>query len=163
MGSNGSYLPLAPWLSGSYHPRLAAASEEAARSSTRVIGWYHSHPHITVLPSHVDVQTQAMYQQLVNPANQLSEPASIGFDVGCLAFLQEEGFIGLIFSVFSELPDSTHRMQVVAFQAQPTNGVGPLPAPRPFSIEPPRTSADPRCRLPRPQARSTSSGSSRCR
>lgn len=25
---------------------------------TRVIGWYHSHPHITVLPSHVDVHTQ---------------------------------------------------------------------------------------------------------
>lgn len=21
--------------------------------TTRVIGWYHSHPHITVLPSHV--------------------------------------------------------------------------------------------------------------
>lgn len=25
---------------------------------TRVVGWYHSHPHITVLPSHVDVNTQ---------------------------------------------------------------------------------------------------------
>lgn len=22
-------------------------------TTTRVIGWYHSHPHITVLPSHV--------------------------------------------------------------------------------------------------------------
>ncbi|XWS11833.1 hypothetical protein CRYUN_Cryun37aG0035000 [Craigia yunnanensis] len=46
--------------------------------TTRVIGWYHSHPHITVLPSHVDVRTQATYQLL------------------------DSGFIGLIFSCFSE-------------------------------------------------------------
>ncbi|KAJ8310444.1 hypothetical protein KUTeg_012309 [Tegillarca granosa] len=44
----------------------------------RVLGWYHSHPHITVWPSHVDVRTQAMYQMM------------------------DEGFIGLIFSVFNE-------------------------------------------------------------
>lgn len=25
----------------------------ATGTTTRVIGWYHSHPHITVLPSHV--------------------------------------------------------------------------------------------------------------
>jgi hypothetical protein len=54
---------------------------------------YHSHPHITVLPSHVDVQTQGQYQLL------------------------DTGFIGLIFSVYSELPDCTSRMQLVAFQA----------------------------------------------
>jgi BRCA1/BRCA2-containing complex subunit 3 len=29
--------------------------------ATRVVGWYHSHPHITVLPSHVDVNTQVGY------------------------------------------------------------------------------------------------------
>ena len=79
--------------------QLAAASEEAARVTeetrrvTRVIGWYHSHPHITVLPSHVDVQTQGNFQLL------------------------ERGFIGLIFGVFSSLPDSTARMQMVAFQS----------------------------------------------
>lgn len=28
---------------------------------TRVVGWYHSHPHITVLPSHVDVSTQVRH------------------------------------------------------------------------------------------------------
>lgn len=39
--------------------QLAAAAAEAERLSllsgqeTRVIGWYHSHPHITVFPSHV--------------------------------------------------------------------------------------------------------------
>jgi BRCA1/BRCA2-containing complex subunit 3 len=47
------------------YEQLAQASEIASRIEresgvgTRVIGWYHSHPHITVLPSHVDVRTQA--------------------------------------------------------------------------------------------------------
>ncbi|GAA6092054.1 lys-63-specific deubiquitinase BRCC36 [Tachysurus ichikawai] len=44
----------------------------------RVVGWYHSHPHITVWPSHVDVRTQAMYQMM------------------------DQGFVGLIFSCFIE-------------------------------------------------------------
>ncbi|KAK9282332.1 hypothetical protein L1049_005246 [Liquidambar formosana] len=61
--------------------------------TTRVIGWYHSHPHITVLPSHVDVRTQAMYQLL------------------------DSGFIGLIFSCFSEDVNKVGRIQVIAFQS----------------------------------------------
>ena len=89
--------------------QLAAAAEEAARWTeetrrvTRVIGWYHSHPHITALPSHVDVQTQGNFQLL------------------------DRGFIGLIFSVFSSLPDSTSRMQMVGFQSvsAPSAGGGP--------------------------------------
>ncbi|WOL20716.1 hypothetical protein Cni_G29522 [Canna indica] len=78
---------------------LAAASSQAERMTamtgrtTRVIGWYHSHPHITVLPSHVDVRTQAMYQLLDN------------------------GFIGLIFSCFSEDALKVGRIQVIAFQS----------------------------------------------
>ena len=51
---------------------------------------YHSHPHITVLPSHVDVRTQAMYQSM------------------------DEGFIGLIFSVFN---------QVTGFSLQGASGM----------------------------------------
>ena len=46
---------------------------------------YHSHPHITVLPSHVDVRTQAMYQSM------------------------DEGFIGLIFSVFNQVTDPSRK------------------------------------------------------
>ncbi|KAL5575669.1 hypothetical protein UlMin_017368 [Ulmus minor] len=61
--------------------------------TTRVIGWYHSHPHITVLPSHVDVRTQSMYQLL------------------------DSGFIGLIFSCFSEDVNKVGRIQVIAFQS----------------------------------------------
>lgn len=79
--------------------QLTAASVKAERMTlatgrtTRVIGWYHSHPHITVLPSHVDVRTQAMYQLL------------------------DAGFIGLIFSCFSEDALKVGRIQVIAFQS----------------------------------------------
>nr|AAL91643.1 AT3g06820/F3E22_4 [Arabidopsis thaliana]AAN31094.1 At3g06820/F3E22_4 [Arabidopsis thaliana] len=79
--------------------QLAAASAQADRMTistgrtTRVIGWYHSHPHITVLPSHVDVRTQAMYQLL------------------------DSGFIGLIYSCFSEDANKVGRIQVIAFQS----------------------------------------------
>ncbi|NWW11681.1 BRCC3 deubiquitinase, partial [Oreocharis arfaki] len=65
--------------------QLSAASTEAeisfsrdSRRPMRVVGWYHSHPHITVWPSHVDVRTQAMYQMM------------------------DQGFVGLIFSCFIE-------------------------------------------------------------
>ncbi|XP_062232026.1 uncharacterized protein LOC133929329 [Phragmites australis] len=79
---------------------LAAASAQAEKmtatigKTTRVIGWYHSHPHITVLPSHVDVRTQAMFQLL------------------------DPGFVGLIFSCFSEDAQKVGKIQVIAFQSQ---------------------------------------------
>ncbi|KAK9149700.1 hypothetical protein Scep_008457 [Stephania cephalantha] len=93
--------------------QLAAASAQAEHKmtittgrTTRVIGWYHSHPHITVLPSHVDVRTQAMYQLL------------------------DSGFIGLIFSCFSEDAHKVGRIQVIAFQSldgKQKNIAGPFP------------------------------------
>ncbi|ESP04837.1 hypothetical protein LOTGIDRAFT_177712 [Lottia gigantea] len=65
----------------------------------RVLGWYHSHPHITVWPSHVDVQTQAMYQML------------------------DDCFIGLIFSVFNEDKNSKqNRVQLTCFQSMNYGG-----------------------------------------
>ncbi|XP_046326314.1 lys-63-specific deubiquitinase BRCC36-like [Haliotis cracherodii] len=70
----------------------------------RVLGWYHSHPHITVWPSHVDVRTQASYQ------------------------LMDPGFIGLIFSVFNEDKHTKqNRVQVTSFQSVSRGGdYGPL-------------------------------------
>ncbi|KXZ48214.1 hypothetical protein GPECTOR_29g12 [Gonium pectorale] len=65
--------------------RCSAHAERLSRETggrVRVIGWYHSHPHITVLPSHVDVRTQAMYQLL------------------------DPGFVGLIVSAFNRDPAS---------------------------------------------------------
>jgi proteasome lid subunit RPN8/RPN11 len=59
---------------------VAEAFSKRTGVVTRVIGWYHSHPHITVLPSHVDLRTQSMYQML------------------------DQGFVGIIASPFNEVP-----------------------------------------------------------
>ena len=59
------------------------------RDDARVVGWYHSHPHITVHPSHVDVKTQGQYQALGD-------------------------WLGLIFSVFDK-----GRLEICAFQSVP--------------------------------------------
>ncbi|KAK0066502.1 lys-63-specific deubiquitinase BRCC36 [Biomphalaria pfeifferi] len=64
----------------------------------RVVGWYHSHPHITVWPSHVDVRTQFNYQQM------------------------DAGFVGIIFSVFNEdKVTKQNRIEVTCFQSQEFN------------------------------------------
>lgn len=64
-------------------------------SPRRVIGWYHSHPHITVLPSHVDVRTQSMYQSM------------------------DPYFVGLIFSVFPQVAGAQgNTVELTAFQAR---------------------------------------------
>nr|XP_033801342.1 lys-63-specific deubiquitinase BRCC36 [Geotrypetes seraphini] len=80
--------------------QLSAASTEAERLAEttgrpmRVVGWYHSHPHITVWPSHVDVRTQAMYQMM------------------------DRGFVGLIFSCFIEDKNTkTGRILYTCFQS----------------------------------------------
>lgn len=85
--------------------------------SQTVVGWYHSHPHITAMPSHVDVKTQGHYQQL------------------------DVGFIGLIFSVFDK-----GRLEICAFQSRGSGGsnVGDcqwatVEIPIIISYEPPRT------------------------
>lgn len=60
----------------------------------RVVGWYHSHPHITVWPSHVDLATQSMYQRM------------------------DSSFVGIIFAVF--LSDQTAKapsVQITCFQS----------------------------------------------
>ena len=48
--------------------RCSAQAERFSQQSgvlTRIIGWYHSHPHITVHPSHVDVNTQVRVPVLI--------------------------------------------------------------------------------------------------
>jgi proteasome lid subunit RPN8/RPN11 len=59
----------------------------------KIIGWYHSHPHITVQPSTVDIQTQGLYQSI------------------------DQGFIGLIFSVYDK-----GNLDICAFQSFNSNG-----------------------------------------
>ena len=78
--------------------QLSAAAIEAERLAAelqrpiQVLGWYHSHPHITVWPSHVDVRTQADYQLL------------------------DPNFIGLILSCFNQA-DKKSTMQLICFQS----------------------------------------------
>jgi BRCA1/BRCA2-containing complex subunit 3 len=75
--------------------QIAKASELAEKLSTEhntkinVVGWYHSHPNITVPPSNVDLQTQYS-QQYQGP------------------------FVGLILSCFG----STNNIKLIAFQTQ---------------------------------------------
>lgn len=96
-----------------------AASFAEAWSATlgrviRVIGWYHSHPHITVHPSHVDLRTQAMYQQM------------------------DSSFVGLIFGVFNDDTSKLRsRVEVIAFQTDKIEH-GP-PSPRPATPQPQQT------------------------
>lgn len=61
---------------------------------SRVIGWYHSHPKITPWPSHVDLNSQGNYQQL------------------------DQGFVGLIFSTFSEDSENKGKVEMHAFQSR---------------------------------------------
>lgn len=85
--------------------QLSAAAQEAEELSLklgkpiRVMGWYHSHPHITVVPSHVDVRTQANYQAM------------------------DPDFIGLIFSVFQqETNEKFASASMICFQSEEING-----------------------------------------
>ncbi|KAJ1548032.1 BRCA1 BRCA2-containing complex, subunit 3 [Nowakowskiella sp. JEL0078] len=81
--------------------QLSEAMIKAENSGQRVIGWAHSHPNITVFPSHVDVGTQHNQQLYADPL-----------------------FFGLIISCFnsdSELSQffkSNQRVQLTCFQAE---------------------------------------------
>jgi proteasome lid subunit RPN8/RPN11 len=68
---------------------VAEKLSEIDGTPINVVGWYHSHPHITVFPSHVDCRTQGLYQSL------------------------EAKFIGVIFSVFNK-----GKLDVCAFQSR---------------------------------------------
>lgn len=76
---------------------LGKASEIAEHISgidekeMRIIAWYHSHPHITCPPSHVDVKTQGSFQMF------------------------DKGFFGLIVSCFDQ---NQGQIDVCAFQSQ---------------------------------------------
>eukprot|EP00750_Incisomonas_marina_P008999 INCI15767.1.p1 GENE.INCI15767.1~~INCI15767.1.p1 ORF type:complete len:289 (+),score=48.38 INCI15767.1:204-1070(+) len=90
--------------------------KELLRSNMKIVGWYHSHPHITVLPSHVDLRSQLKYQEL------------------------DSTWVGLIFSVFSSgsstnasmssssaatgaaVPGAKSEMKTVAFQTTVVDG-----------------------------------------
>lgn len=63
-----------------------------------VLGWMHSHPKITILPSAVDLSTQNNFQGL------------------------EPRFFGLIYGSFHENQNLSIRLQLLAFQSLSING-----------------------------------------
>jgi len=77
--------------------KASTVAENMARKTGKplhIVGWYHSHPHITVWPSHVDLRTQAMYQ------------------------LMDKTFVGLIFSCFNETKSNLHqKVEMTCFQS----------------------------------------------
>lgn len=73
--------------------RAEALAAEVNRP-LRVVGWYHSHPHITVWPSHVDLATQSMYQRM------------------------DSTFVGIIFAVFlTDQSSKAPSIQITCFQS----------------------------------------------
>ncbi|KAF9172236.1 BRCA1 BRCA2-containing complex, subunit 3 [Mortierella sp. AD010] len=83
---------------------------KATGKTTRVIGWYHSHPHITVFPSHVDLRTQLSQQ------------------------LMDERFIGMIVSCFNTDSELSNKIQVTCFQSRPSDGAACQHIKLPFSV-----------------------------
>ena len=85
--------------------QLIDATKEAERLSNdlgrniRVIGWYHSHPHITVWPSHVGTTVRESVKMV-----HLSKFQFVFKDLRTQMDYQgmDSDFIGLIFSVFRE-------------------------------------------------------------
>ena len=70
-------------------------AKKLKRPNIRVVGWYHSHPNITVWPSHVDLRTQFNYQRL------------------------DEHFVGLIFAVYNTSQTNyAHSYEMVSFQSK---------------------------------------------
>jgi len=73
---------------------FAASLQAANGEKLRLVGWYHSHPKLAVLPSQVDLRTQASYQ------------------------LMDPRFVGLIFSVYNmDTKSVCDKRQVTAFQS----------------------------------------------
>ncbi|KAF9115848.1 BRCA1 BRCA2-containing complex, subunit 3 [Mortierella sp. AM989] len=83
---------------------------KATGKTTRVIGWYHSHPHITVFPSHVDLRTQLSQQ------------------------LMDQRFIGMIVSCFNTDNELSNKIQVTCFQSRPSEGAACQHIKLPFSV-----------------------------
>jgi BRCA1/BRCA2-containing complex subunit 3 len=72
---------------------LSQAMNESSDLGMNIVGWFHSHPHITALPSHVDLRTQSSLQLL------------------------DERFLGMIISCYNKDKDKRDRVQVMCFQA----------------------------------------------
>ena len=69
------------------------STEALSKYGARVVGWYHSHPKITVPPSHVDLGTQKGQQY-------------------------QGSFVGIIISCFNTDRSDVNKISVIAFQTK---------------------------------------------
>jgi len=76
---------------------IAEGLKKEYKIDVHIVGWYHSHPKITIPPSQVDLNTQ-FSQQYQGP------------------------FIGLIISCFSNDPFNTNKIKLTAFQTKKEEG-----------------------------------------
>jgi len=83
--------------------------ETMNKPGLRILGWYHSHPKITVWPSHVDLNTQERYQML------------------------DKDFIGMIFSCYG---GDSCGIEVICFQTVRDSKGNPERLILPFEIVP---------------------------
>merc|ERR1712061_433285 len=81
--------------------RVSKTAEDLSvqyKRSLRILGWYHSHPKITVQPSHVDLRTQIDWQRL------------------------DKNFVGVIVAAFNRKRDpsklNAHCFEIAAFQSK---------------------------------------------
>ena len=98
--------------------QLAKAASIAESRGLRIVGWYHSHPHITAAPSHVDVRTQRAYQVL------------------------DDRFVGIIAACFPGVDGAAAArgapaVTLAAFQARSTSEPGAFAAPLALPVSPP--------------------------
>ena len=98
--------------------QLACAASMAESRGLRIVGWYHSHPHITAAPSHVDMRTQRAYQIL------------------------DERFVGLIVACFPGVDGAAAArgapaVTLAAFQARATSAPGAFAVPLALPVTPP--------------------------
>lgn len=95
--------------------RLQAATQRPCR----VVGWYHSHPHITVQPSHVGACPPPLPRARTKGARSRNWPRRFAADVKTQGGYQylDDCFVGVIFSVFGTSGAGQESVSLCAFQA----------------------------------------------
>ncbi|GAN09069.1 lys-63-specific deubiquitinase BRCC36-like isoform 1 [Mucor ambiguus] len=82
-----------------------------------VIGWYHSHPHITVFPSHVG----KLFEQVLDNGQHLIDFDSLDLRTQLSQQLMDDKFFGIIVSCFDSHNDNTEKLQITCFQSAQDN------------------------------------------
>eukprot|EP00049_Salpingoeca_infusionum_P015639 m.306010 g.306010 ORF g.306010 m.306010 type:complete len:532 (-) comp15914_c1_seq5:2488-4083(-) len=113
-------------ISAAHQSQAAIKAERISKATKRnltVLGWYHSHPHITVWPSHVDLRTQHQYQSLSSQW--------IGLIVACFQMTKAGAQHAAIIAFQSEFDaaSSSFQRKLIPLIIQPASTLPSSPAP----------------------------------